>query len=103
VRGELQILEHFLSLREEVIGQLPLANSTERAMIIEGERAVFVPFGGRNKRQHAATSSNRRQLATWQRRMPLSNKKQQAATPGNRQQLDWHPAVNRRDAGSNPA
>jgi NAD(P)-dependent dehydrogenase (short-subunit alcohol dehydrogenase family) len=84
VHGELQILQHFLGLRAVVIRSVAVANSTERAVIIEEAcrfRAVW-------RTQQAATGSN---------------KKQHAATPGNRQQLDRNPAVNLRVAGSNPA
>jgi len=67
------------------------------------ERAVFVPFGGRNIPQQAATRKQQAATRNVQRQKRLGYKQQQAASPGNTQQLDRTPAVNRRIAGSNPA
>jgi hypothetical protein len=52
VHGELQILEHFLGLREVVIRSAGGGEFDRKG----GDHRGSVPFGGRNIRQQAATS-----------------------------------------------
>jgi hypothetical protein len=84
VHGELQILQHFLGLRAVVIRSVAVANSTERAVIIE----ETLPF---SCRLEDATSGNRRKR---------SNTQQLPATGSNSTEA---PLLTRRVAGSNPA